>query len=488
MKKTCLIIGAVLLQIVFVLITVYFIQATPYNKVIAKLNDRNWSGAQDMCRSMLWKNPHNHKYLGLLLYANIRYKWDLDIEEYINELAESDHGEINAILRENYQLHAIFLEALAMENTRFILDNGLYTGEDNPEEDLRGYLQWINDSFSSDFQSIEDLVNAIKYLSKIGVSRLKLREGDMIDNIYHNCFLVVQSSLGNSKADKILMKKYNSDSSVVGLFPYCGAGMQKPLKKLLQSDPDISELQGAFVYLAIMKATDMIKKMHDRYPKVTDIGHYIHSEEVEEKERDSRLDAFRAWMTANSKWINEKWNVYYLKQLRSVLKDNMHFGMEVSLLQHEEEVAPILLTLTAYDTWSSKFVMWPFVYHEGEFVPLTFTDQSTPISSDYMVTLYQPGSGSSGEVFFMGAIKSQSEEYQKTEQRYNPKKNKFFDQWTGRYEYYGGYEYVTVSSFRRTRVLTENGKYQLNGTKAVLLEEIEDDDFDDVYRRAAVLR
>lgn len=487
MKKTCLIIGAVLLQIVFVLITVYFIQATPYNKVIAKLNDRNWSGAQDMCRSMLWKNPHNHKYLGLLLYANIRNAFDHDME-LMSEMYESDTGKINATLYDGYPLYTILCEALAMEKARGALEFGLYTADISPEEGERDFVQRVNDSFSINFQGADDLARAAKYLSKIGVSRLKLDKGDMTDNFYHNCFLVVQSSLGNSKADKILMKKYNIDSSVPELFPYCGAGLQKSLKKLLQSDPDISELQGAFVYLAIMKATDMIREIHNKYPMITDIERYLDDEDVDGKEHDSRLDAYRAWLTANPHMIDEESNPHYMKQMRKVLDDNMHFGMEVSLLQHEEEVAPILLTLTAYDTWSSKFVMWPFVYHEGEFVPLTFTDQSTPISSDYMVTLYQPGNGSSGEVFFMGAIKSESEEYQKTEQRYNPKKNKFFDQWTGRYEYYGGYEYVTVSSFRRTRVLTENGKYQLNGTEAVLLEEIEDDDFDNVYRRAAVLR
>lgn len=488
MKKTCLIIGAVLLQIVFVLITVYFIQATPYNKVIAKLNDRNWSGAQDMCRSMLWKNPHNHKYLGLLLYANIRANADQHMEPLISELSESGSIGYYSTLYSAFPFHTFLCKALAMKNARYILDNGLYTEESNPEEDMEGFLLHVNENFSIDFRNTDDLAKAVEYLSKIGVSRLKLNEDDKTDNFYHNCFLIAQSSLGNSGADKILMKKYRIDSSIAWLFPYCGAGLQKPLKKLLRTNPDLSISRGEIDYLAFMKATDMIKEIHSKNPMVTDIWHFVFEEGIDDKEHDSRLDALRAWRTANPREVEEDSNVYYMNQLRKVLKGNIHFGMEVSILQPDDEETPILLTLTGYDTWSSKFVMWPFVYHESEFVPLTFADQSTPISSDYMVTLYQPGNGSSGEVFFMGAIKSESEEYQKTEQRYNPKKNKFFDQWTGRYEYYGGYEYVTVSSFRRTRVLTENGKYQLNGTEAVLLEEIEDDDFDNAYRRAAVLR
>lgn len=478
--KKYLIIGAALLLVVAVLATLYFTMLAPYNKVISQLKNRNWDAAIRLCRSKLMNNPDNHKYMGLQLYASMRKNYDEDMEVVIREEDESDFREINYALYNAFELPETLAALLDLEHAQYIIDNNLYTKENNPKDTVKETLRQKNREFSTNFKNATDLVKAVKYMSKVCMDKLILNNEDPVDNYYYNCFVMAQSALGNSKADGILVKKYNVDSSIATLFPYCGSGLQKPLKKLLQTNPDLSELQGAIDYLAIMKATEMINEINKKFPKAVNLDSYFLDEKAKEDEREARLPVLRAWLDSRGRKIDVI-NIHYNKQVTTVLKSNKMFGMDVSMLQPGEEDAPFYLSLNIYDTNGEKFVLWPYVYKGGEFTPLGIEKKNIPIVSSALTSIFHCENDGDTQIFYLGRIETRRVEYHDFEEQYNPRLNRYYDYWNDRYDYSGGYESVDVLKFYYRATLKEVAKYHLMDNKATIIEKLDDDDFDTMF-------
>ena len=481
MKKDLFIFIALLL-VVAVLATLYFTMISPYNKVITHLKNRNWDAAIGLCRSKLMNKPNNHRYMGLQLYASIRKNCDEDLEDVIRENEdESNLREINSMLYKQHNLPEILVALLATEHYQYIIDNKLHTKDNNLKDKVKDILRGVNEMFSTNFKNVNDMAKAAKYMSNIGMNKLNLNNEDIVDNYYHNCFLITQSALDNSKADELIMKKYNVDSSIAELFPYCGAGLQKPLKELLQTKPDLAELQGAIDYLAIMKAADMINEINKKSPKISDLYSFFFGDTGTEDEQTAKYVVLNAWGESHGRDVDALINTHYLNQFKTALKSNKMFGMTLSIQQTEGDVEPILLSIMTYDTKDKEFSLWPFVYNDGEFSSLAIEKQNNPIVSNTLFTIFNLADDGDMQTFCLGGIESSREEYYEVEERYNPYMNMYYDYWYGGYQYYGGYETVNVSKFRNIPMLKEGAKYHLKDTNAAFIEKIENSNFYDLY-------
>ncbi len=481
MKKTIIIVLAIVTVIIGVSLF-YYIEIGQYNKVISALRNHDWDVATTISKSKLMDNPENHKLKGLLFYARVRDKFDEEMEKSVKENEDKNSNEIQKKLYDEYELTTIFARMLSMQQWQYVVENKLYNKLDNPQNDIDELRKVLDKELSVRLTNGYEMTKAIRYLSKIGINKLRLNKGDEIDNTYYNVFLSLQSGLGNKKADKILLKKMLVESSITDLFIYCGDGFYGLLKANLKQKPNLIEYKGIVEYLAIMKAKNMINEIQLKYPQITDISRtYLKSKntDVYDSTKAKSDKIISSWNDLNSS-VSKDLNLPYMKERLKALKTNKRFGLSLAIHYPTDKVEPILLSISAFDTKTNKFLVWIYQYTNADFQILAFEKMNNPVINKDLFTILNVTNDEAKISIQIGRIDIKQEQYTEQDMRYNPRKYKYYDYWSESYTYNGGYDYVDVTKHRDEAYLIDVKEYGLSQNKAFFNKQLKDIKVDDI--------
>ena len=483
MKKMYWVFGIVAFLLIVVMLTYYFVRIEPYRKITSHLKSQNWSAATALCRSKLMNDPNNVKYMGFLFYARMRAVFDERMRTTLVELDDEDISEVNRTLYESYTTPELLSHLLILDVDQYILDNNLFNKKSDFKNHMKQALKFTNRMLSTNFVRADKIAQAVQFMSEFGMNKLSLEKGDVIDNYYYNIFLAIQSASGNTKADDILLKRLTVDSSISQLFPICGEGLLPKLTETLKAKPDILDKEDIFVYLAIMKAADMIKDINTLYPSATNVQNVLKNFDSEAEEKmiqdSSKEMMLEAWNYLGGKKIHTDSNLFYNKKRSEVLKSNKYFDMNIRMVRPEENDEPVIMTVNIYDRKKQQFVMWPHVFNQGEFLPMSIENKTNPIESEYIHLIRDSEETGGKQLFTLGTVMPKKESYKETNERYNPRKYRYYDYWYG-YYYDGGWDTYTVTKYRDTVVLTDLEQFRLIDTKASFEKNLEEKKVNDI--------
>ena len=431
MKKIILI-GSVSLIVVLVGVYFFFFRGNPeLDKAIKSLNAQNWEMASAKLKEIIYDNESDNTAKGLLLYAQTRQYCDEKKIKTFDRFVSECYPNMVRIKELLYESKLNELGYLSQK------DKDLYMKD---SKDLRKQLSNI----SIPTENMNDVRDILKAICKTGVSKLKLSQGDEIDQALFSFLLAGDSFFGNEDSGVKLIKIAKLNTGAQRLFNLCGKDFVNDLKKESRNDESlIGEYSKYLVIHSQLK--NEITEIFKNHPR-------MQSAYTNVNERNPRLTFWATYLN-NSIFFNDDIFDDYLK----ILEQNNKAGLdvEVSLLDKNN-----IVSLYFYDPVQQKYFSRFYNFIDNQLSLITFKENGntrTEFTNAVSPVLFDCCNAKNILQVYSRTIEKKTAI--REEQRYNAQK--YYNGWG----YSGGYEAVRVP-YEYELVNADYSNYSLNKDKA----------------------
>lgn len=410
------------------------------DKVLKSLNAQNYDMAAAKLKEMLYDDENNLEAKGLLIYAQARLAFE---EKGIKTYKKAINVTFPNLLRMKSLLYQNRLNELGYLNQK---------DKEHFLKDSKDYRQQLS-KIGVTTEDMNELESILKEIASIGAEKLKISQGDEVDQAIYSFILAGNSFFGNKESGTNLLKIAKLNDQATPLFLFCGEGFVEDLEKEAQNDQSLFGNIAKHL-VAKRKIQEIIPELIDKYPKMQSA--YTNLAE----ENYSLAKSLSTDYTNNAIFFDGGVFDDYIK----ILENNQKAGIDVSIYLEENNN---IISVYLFDPTQSKYISRFYSFIDKDLSLINFTEngsvKSEFINASAPVRLYQYDDKKSE--FMLATDKMIKKTRYRTQEKYNPQK--YYSQYYG---YTGGYDYVQVP-YESEELGTSTKTFKLFKNKADMISE-----------------
>ena len=433
-----------IIAVIILFFTVYFLFLkgdSEIEKVIKSLNAQNYEMAVAKLKELLYEDEENNEAKALLLYAQVRKTFD---EEGVKTFKKA----LNIALP-----NLIKIRNLIYQNK---LNEVGYLNKKDKEQFLRDskdYRQQLA-KHGITTQDMNELEELLKNLCQIGVSNLKLSQGDEVDQTLYAILLAGNSFFGNKESGTNLLKLAKLNEDAVPLFVFCGEEFNNDLQKELEND---ETLFGDIAKHLVIKflVQNEIKKLFNEYPKMQSAKDNL-------SETNYSLSSYLYVDYKNNQIFYDK-NIF--SSYLDILEQNSKAGIDVKVNLYENNN---IVCLYFYDIKGKRYVSKFYSFLDNNLTSIDFNETGSTkkeFFNEKSSVRFASYNKENSQITIVTDKVIKKTGY-RSEQRWNPQK--YYSSYNRLYQ--GGYDYVNVP-YEYDDISNSGKIYLLNKDKADFVSE-----------------